>query len=84
MVVRLPPMLNYNSCFLHRCEFFAVQTLVAQPSVEALDVAVLPRTAWLNEARTDIDESKKVTDAMRDELGTVVAPNELGNASDPE
>lgn len=84
MVVRLPPMLNDDSCFLHRREFFAVQTLVAQPSVEALDVPVLPWTAWLNKARTNVDGSQKVTDATRDELGAVVAPNELGNASDRE
>ena len=62
MVVVLPPVLNDNSCFLHGREFFAVQTLVSQPSIEALNVAVLPRAAWLNEARTNIDCGEKVSD----------------------
>ena len=58
MVVGLPPVLNDDSCFLHRREFFAVQTLVAYSGVEALDIAILPWTAWLNEARTDIDDGE--------------------------
>ena len=84
MVVILSPVLNDGPCLWHGREFFAVQTLVSQPSVEALDVAILPWTAWLNEARTDIDCGEKLADTPRGELGAVVAANELGNASDRE
>ena len=63
MVVLLPPMLNDNACFLHGREFFAVQTLVSQPGVEALNVAILPRTARLDEAGTNVNGGEEIADA---------------------
>ena len=44
-VVVLPPSLDYDLRLPERIEDFAVEQFVPHPGVEALDVAVLPRTA---------------------------------------
>ena len=45
-IVLTPPRFDQNLGLLQRVENFAVQELIAQPSVEAFDVAVLPGAAW--------------------------------------
>ncbi len=45
LIVVLPPILNDDAGLLQRVKDLAVEKLVAQAGIEALDVAVLPRTA---------------------------------------
>ena len=42
-VVMAPPRLDENLGFLQSEEYLSVQELVAQPGVETLDIAILPR-----------------------------------------
>jgi len=50
-IVMLPPSLDDDLRLLQRVEDLAVQDLVAQPGVEALDIAVLPRRARSDASR---------------------------------
>ena len=63
MVIGLPPVLNDNTCFLHRRKLFTVQALIAEAAVENLNKAVLPRTARFDVGRAHIDRLQEVTDA---------------------
>lgn len=45
------PTLDDDLRFSERIENLAVQEFVAQPGIEALDIAVLPWTAWLDVRR---------------------------------
>ena len=47
-VVLLPPACQGASYIVQRAEPACVEALVAQPSMEALDVSVLHRPAWLD------------------------------------
>ncbi len=55
VVVGLPPVLNDDTCFLHRRILFTVQALIAEAAVETLNKAVQPRTAWFDVGRANID-----------------------------
>jgi hypothetical protein len=44
----LAPLLDQHLGFLERVEHLAVQQLIAELAVEALDIAILPRAAGLN------------------------------------
>ena len=44
-VVEAPPLLDHHTRFGHAQEDLLAEALVAQPVVEALDVAALPRAA---------------------------------------
>ena len=81
VVVRVPPLLNDNASFLHAREFFAVQTLVSEATIETFDVAVLPRAAGLDIGGADIDLFQELSDTTADELRTVVAPDEFRDAA---
>ena len=66
-----------------QCEkLLARQTLVTKPAVEALYVAILPRTARLNVGSPDIDALQEAADSMADELRAVVASNEFRQTAD--
>lgn len=47
-VVFPPPVFDDHSRLGQRPEPFPIQAFSPQPGVEALDVTVLPRTAWLD------------------------------------
>lgn len=55
MVVALPPVRGDDACFVHGLKFFAVQTLVPKPAVEALHEAVLPWATWFDIGRPHIN-----------------------------
>ena len=63
VVIGLPPVLDDDTCFLHRRKFFTVQALIAEAVVETLNKAVLPSTARFDVGRADIDRLQEVTDA---------------------
>ena len=57
-----PPGFNENLGFLQGVEALPVQELVAQPRVEALDVAVLPRRTRFDEGGPGADRSALLLD----------------------
>jgi hypothetical protein len=46
-----PPTFDDDLGFAQGVEDFAIEQFIAQPSVEALDISVFPRTAWLDIGR---------------------------------
>jgi hypothetical protein len=67
-VVVPAPLLDQHLGLLHCVEDLAVQEFVAQLSVEALDVSVLPRALWLDLRRMYADLAKPPVHDGRDEL----------------
>src|SRR5215831_18380965 len=65
-------------------EDFAVDQLVAQASVEALDVAVLPGAAPLDVGGLGTDTRDPFLYRLDDELRSVVGPDVSGNAPQDE
>ena len=62
-------------------EEFHVQELVPEPAVKAFDVGVLPRCSWLDVERRKAALLNPVLHCERDELGAVVASDELRRVS---
>jgi hypothetical protein len=61
--------------FAEAVELPAVEQLVTQPAVEALDPRVLPWRAGVDEHTVGAGEAASVRDCVGDELGTVVEPD---------
>src|SRR6516165_5210362 len=76
------PALDDDLGLAESVEDFAVEQLVAQAGVEALDVAVLPRTAPLDIGHLGADSGDPSLDSLGDEL--VVGPDVSGNAAQDE
>jgi len=53
-VVVTPPFLNDDLSLQQGIKDLPVQKLVAHLSVERFNIAVLPRTSWLDEQRLDL------------------------------
>ena len=83
-VVVAPPGFEENLGFLEGVEDLPVQELVAQPRVEALDVAILPRRARLDEGGPGPDRGDPSPDRFGDELRAVVGPNVGRDAAQDE
>ena len=47
-IVVLSPVFNNNACFAQVQEPFSIQAFIAEATVETFDVAVLPRTTWVD------------------------------------
>ena len=78
VVVVDPPVLDEHAGFEEVVEVAAVEELVAEPAVEALDPGVLPRRAGVDEDRRGAVESEPVCDGVRNELGSVVEAYDPG------
>src|SRR5262245_66678236 len=65
-------------------EDFAVEQLIAQASVEALDVAVLPGAAPFDVGGLGTDNRDPVLYRLGDEFRSVVGPDVSGNAAQDE
>ena len=74
VVVIESPTVNHPAGLLQAQEQFSVQQLVAQLAVEALHVAVLPRTALGDEQRLHVSPIEPRANGLGHELGTVVTP----------
>jgi hypothetical protein len=61
---------------------FRLQQLIPQPSLKALGVAVLPRTAGLDVQRLHLGTAEPHADRPRDELGAVVRADVPWRAAD--
>lgn len=77
-------MTDHLLSLTQRQELFACQALIAKSTVEALDVSVLPRTAWFDVRRSHIDSLEEGANTTADKLRTVVATDELRDAADRE
>src|SRR6202522_517002 len=71
-VVLAPPACQGASYVIQRSEPACVQTLIAQPSVEAFDMPVLHRLAGLDVNQPDLPVLGPAQHAPRGELRTVV------------
>ena len=80
-VVALPPPFDQNLRLLQRVEDLSVQQLVSELAVEALDIAVLPRRAWLDEQRPDTQPRHPIAYHLRREFRAVVGPDVLRDSA---
>jgi hypothetical protein len=71
-VVVDPPIVYQDLCFEERIELGAVEELVTQPAVEALDPGVLPRRPRVYEDRSGAVEAAPVGHRGGDELGSII------------
>ena len=83
-IVMAPPALDDDLRLLQRVEDLAVEQFVPQAGVEALDVAVLPRTARRDVGRLGADRGDPLLHGLGDELRPVVGPNVPGHAAQDE
>ena len=75
IVIHLPAIHN-TSRLSQAEEQLAVKALVPKLAVEALDVAVLPRAALLDEQCPDLLTRQPLLDRLRGEFRPVIATNE--------
>jgi hypothetical protein len=69
VVVFPPPVFDHDTSFGQRVEPLSVETLVAQPSVEALDKAVLPRATRIDVERLDRLRREPCSQLLLDKWG---------------
>lgn len=72
-VVLDPPRLNRPLRIAQGYEPALVETLVAEPAVETLDIAVLDRFPWPDETQRDPPLMRPLVEVLTSELRTVVA-----------
>ena len=77
-VVVAPPALDDDLGLAESVEDFAVEQLVAQASVEALDVPVLPGAASLDVGGLGTDSRDPFLHRLGDELRSIVGPDVSG------
>ena len=70
-----PPGFDEDLGFLEGVKDFSIQELVAQPRIEALDVAVLPRPTGLDQGGAGPDRGNPSPDGLGHELRTIVGPD---------
>src|ERR1700751_1557279 len=83
-IVVLSPTLDDDFGFAQRVEDLAIEKLVAQPRVEALDEAVLPWAARRDVGGLCADCADPLLHRLGDELRAVVGTNVLGNTAQDE
>ncbi len=83
LVVELPPAFDEHLGLDPAAEPFPIQQFVTQLALEALDEAVLPRTAGRDEGRTDCSIPQPTHDPGSGKFGVVVRPNERRLAVQP-
>lgn len=79
-----PPAFDDDPGLRERIENLPIQQLVPEPSVEALDEAVLPGAARRDISRLRSDSRDPVLHGLGDELRSVVRAKALGNAAQDE
>jgi len=67
-VVMLAPLLDDELSFLERVEDLPVEQFIAEASIEALDVSVLPGWSWLDIGRPGGDGLDPLADRFGNEL----------------
>jgi len=72
LVVMLPPVFDYDLRLFQCVEDFAVEQLVAQLSIEAFAIAILPRASRLDVGSVGSDGCNPFSESNGDELRTVI------------
>lgn len=83
-VVHTSPALDEYLRFEQRVEYFAIQELISELAVKALDVAVLPGRTRFDEQGLHLDTLQPFPHALRCELRTIVAANVVRHAATDE
>ena len=83
-IVMAPPAFDDDLSFVEGVEDLAIEQLIAQARVEALDVAVLPRTAPLDVGSLGADSGDPSLDGLGDELRSIIRPDMPGDAPQDE
>src|SRR5207244_11929961 len=83
-IVMAPPAFDDDLSFSEGVEDLAIEQLIARAGVEALDVAVLPRTAPLDIGSLGAYSGDRSLDSLGDELRSVVGPDVSGSAAQDE
>ena len=83
-VVVTTPALDDDLRFAQRVEDLAIEQLVAQPGIEALDEAVLPRAARCDVGGLCADGGDPLLHRLGDELRAIVGADVLGHAAQDE
>ena len=68
----LPPAFDHDLCLLQCVEDFAVEQFVAQLSVEAFAISILPRAARFDVSGPGSDGRDPMSKGNGDELGAIV------------
>jgi len=71
-VVVPSPAFDHDLRLLERIEDLAIEQLVPEPGIEALDEAVLPRTAWSDVSGLGSDSGDPLLDGLGDKLRAIV------------
>src|SRR5919201_3091243 len=83
-IVMAPPAFDDDLSFSEGVEDLAIEQLIAKAGVEALDVAVLPRTASLDVSGLGADSCNPFLHGLGDELRSVVGADVTGDATQDE
>jgi hypothetical protein len=83
-IVMTPPAFDDDLSFSEGVEDLAIEQLITQAGVEALDVAILPRTAALDIGSLGADSGDPSLDSLGDELRSVIGPDVTGTAAQDE
>ena len=83
-IVMASPALNDDLGLAQSVEDLAAEQLIAKAGVEALDVAVLPRTAPLDIGNLGADSGDPSLDGLGDELRSIIRPDMAGDTPQDE
>jgi hypothetical protein len=83
-IVMAPPAFDDDLSFSEGVEDLAIEQLIAKAGVEALDVAVLPRTASLDVSGLGAASCNPFLHGLGDELRSVVGADVTGDATQDE
>jgi hypothetical protein len=80
-IVVASPALDHDLRLTQRIEDFAVEKLITEAGIEALDIAVLPRAAPLDVGGLGTDSRDPSLHRLGHELRPIVGPDATGNTS---
>ena len=83
-VIVSAPALDDDLSFSQRVEDLAVEQLVSQASIEAFNVAILPRAAGLDVSRFGADSGDPFLDCLRHELRAIIGSDMARDAAQHE
>ena len=78
------PAFDHDASLCERVENLAVEKFIAQSCIEALNEAILPRTAWRDVRGLCPHRGDPLLHRRRDELRSIVRTNMLGHAAREE
>ena len=78
------PTFDDDPCLLQTVKEFAVEQLVSHAGIEALDISVLPWTAWRDVSRLRPDRMYPCLYGLGDELRAIVGANVPWHAAQDE